>query len=107
RAYMHGTLTVRGEDERPALVVMLDEVIERALHIFVRELQRGFAAARAVHERVDRGLPIARRVDAAAAVEYRRLAAQDERVGELIGRGVVERLVPARRAKERGRVHEE
>ena len=60
-----------------------------------------------IHEREDRRLPIARRVDPAAAVEHRCLAAQDEHVGELIGRAVVERLVPACRAEERRRMHEE
>ena len=75
-------LTMAGDDDGPALVVMGEVVLEGGFYVSVGEVEGGLTVGSfLVEEGIERGLTVARRVDAAGGVECRSLVADGAFVG--------------------------
>src|SRR6218665_3317247 len=91
----HGSLAVRGEDERPPGSASRVECVEGSPDIVVRQIDRPVPFRGGMSERRAIGLPIPRCVHRATAVERGGLYSRRNAIGGLVERCVVGRSVPA------------
>ena len=105
--HVQAALAVPGQNKGPALVVVVQVVAEGPRHVLIGEVDGVLATAFPVKERIQGGLTVARRIDAAAAVEHARLVAHHRVVGDVVGGLIGQVLVPAAAFVEGGGVDEE